>query len=150
VSPEAAGHHAHADYRRTAMASWASTLGMAWSREPPGLVSTFTPGGEHRGPPGFLHGGLAAAVLDETMAALSIATDGWYSVTATLDMRFRRPVPLDGNPLRVEAWRDPPRDPARGRGRRVQKVHGRLVLANGETAVEASGLFVRAPGAADG
>ncbi|GAC1312615.1 MAG: hypothetical protein NVSMB16_09430 [Acidimicrobiales bacterium] len=117
--------------------SWASTLGLVWSKEEPGLVSTFTPAPEHRGPPGFLHGGLAAAVLDETMAALSITADGWHSVTAKLELRYRAPVPLDGQPLRIEAWRDATT------GRRVQKIHGRLLVADGSAAVEATGLFVR-------
>ena len=117
--------------------SWASTLGLVWSKEAPGLVSTFTPRPEHRGPPGFLHGGLAAAVLDETMAALSITADGWHSVTAKLELRYRSPVPLDDRPLRIEAWRDAEI------GRRVQKIHGRLLTAGGVAAVEATGLFVR-------
>jgi len=125
--------------------SWASTLGLVWSKEPPGLVSTFLPVAEHRGRPGFLHGGLATAVLDETMAALSIAADGTHSVTATLDLRFRRPVPLDGRPLRIEAWA-PPTRPGRAPGTsppRARKVHGRLLLPDGTPAVEATGLFVR-------
>ncbi|GAC1532408.1 MAG: hypothetical protein NVS3B12_10090 [Acidimicrobiales bacterium] len=123
--------------------SWASTLGLAWSKEEPGLVSTFTPAPEHRGPPGFLHGGLAAAVLDETMAALSITTDGWHSVTAKLELRYRTPVPLDGQPLRIEAWRDPTDERRSQKSRRVQKIHGRLLVADGSAAVEATGLFVR-------
>jgi acyl-coenzyme A thioesterase PaaI-like protein len=117
--------------------SWASTLGLVWSKESPGLVSTFTPAPEHRGPPGFLHGGVAAAVLDETMAALSITADGWHSVTAKLELRYRCPVPLDGRPIRVEAWRDG------SGGRRAQKIHGRLLTSSGVAAVEATGLFVR-------
>lgn len=117
--------------------SWAWTLGLEWSREPPGLVSVFTPSPEHRGPPGLLHGGLAAAVLDETMAALGWATEGVHTVTASLELRYRAPVALDGRPVRTEAWRDRPGT------RRVHKVHGRLVTAGGIIAVEATGLFVR-------
>jgi len=130
--------------------SWATTLGMSWSKEPPGLVATFTPGAGHRGPPGRLHGGLAAAVLDETMAALSLASDGVHSVTAKLELRYRHPVPLDGRPVRAEAWRDGSRPGASAGGpRRIQTVHGRLVLADGTVAVEASGLFVRSPEGGD-
>ena len=117
--------------------SWARNLGLEWSKEPPGLVSTFTPTTSHRGRPGYLHGGLAATVLDETMAALGWATDGIHTVTATLELRYRLPVPLDGHPLRIEAWRDGPQP------RRVQKVHGRILLSDGTAAVEAVGLFVR-------
>jgi acyl-coenzyme A thioesterase PaaI-like protein len=114
---------------------WAPAL--EWSRQPPGLVSTFQPGLGDSGRPGYLHGGLAATLLDETMAALSWATDREHSVTATLSLRYRLPVPVDGGPLRMEAWY------ADARPRRVRKVHGRLLLADGTPAVEATGLFVR-------
>jgi acyl-coenzyme A thioesterase PaaI-like protein len=114
---------------------WAPPL--EWSVEPPGLVSTFRPGPAHAGRPGFLHGGLAATLLDETMAALSWATQREHSVTATLSLRYRCPVPLDGGPLRMEAWY---RDARVGR---IRKVLGRLLLPDGTPAVEASGLFVR-------
>ena len=120
--------------------SWAANLGLEWSKEPPGVVSTFTPSPSHRGRPGILHGGLAATVLDETMAALGIVLDGIPTVTATLSVRYRQPVPLDGRPLRTEAWRD-----SRRAARRVQEVHGHLLLPDGTVAVEASGLFVRVP-----
>jgi acyl-coenzyme A thioesterase PaaI-like protein len=114
---------------------WAPTL--EWSREPPGLVSTFRPGPDDSGRPGFLHGGLAATLLDETMAALSWALDREHSVTATLSLRYRCPVSLDAGPLRMEAWYEDQRV------RRVRKVHGRLLLVDGTPAVEATGLFVR-------
>jgi acyl-coenzyme A thioesterase PaaI-like protein len=119
------------------MPSWAHSLGLTWSKEPPGVVTTFTPAPEHRGPPGYLHGGLAATVLDETMAGLGYALDGTYTLTGTLSLRFRVAIPIDGRPVRGEAWRltDSPR--------RVHKVAGRLLLADGTVAVEATGLFVR-------
>jgi acyl-coenzyme A thioesterase PaaI-like protein len=117
--------------------SWPTSMGLAWSVEPPGLVATFTPRPEHRGPPGYLHGGLAATCLDETMASLSIALDDHYTVTATLHLRYRKAIPIDGSVVRVEAWRDRPE------ARRTHKVQGRLLLADGSVAVEATGLFVR-------
>jgi len=118
--------------------SWPTSLGLRWSVEPPGLVATFLPRPEHRGPPGYLHGGLAAVCLDETMASLSIALDDVYTVTGKLELRYRKPVPLDGSVLRIEAWRE------RSEPRRTHRVHGRLLLADGTVAVEASGLFVTA------
>jgi acyl-coenzyme A thioesterase PaaI-like protein len=113
---------------------WAPPLD--WSVEPPGLVSRFSPGPEHAGRPGILHGGLAATLLDETMAALSWALRHEHSVTATLSLRYRREVPTDAGPLRIEAWYPDERI------RRVRKVSGQLLVA-GEVAVEATGLFVR-------
>jgi acyl-coenzyme A thioesterase PaaI-like protein len=113
---------------------------LQWSVESPGLVAVFEPDASHCGRPGFLHGGLAATLLDETMAALSWATDREHSVTATLTLRYRAPVPLDGGTLRIESWYDD------ARVRRVRKVHGRLLLGDGTVAVEATGLFARMPG----
>jgi acyl-coenzyme A thioesterase PaaI-like protein len=115
------------------------SLGLVYSKEPPGIVATTTPAPEHRGPPGFLHGGLAALCLDETMASLGIALDRRHTMTATLSLKYRRPVPLDGRPIRIEAWRD------RTESRRTQKVFGHLLLADGTVAVEANGLFVQVP-----
>lgn len=112
-------------------------LGLTFSVEAPGLVAQFQPRAVHRGGPGLLHGGLAATCLDETMAALGFALDGVHCVTATLELKYRRPVPLDGSPVRIEAWRDRPE------ARRRQRVHGRLLLASGAVAVTATGIFVQ-------
>jgi acyl-coenzyme A thioesterase PaaI-like protein len=112
-------------------------LGLRFKKEPPGLVARFDPGPGHRGPPGFLHGGIAATVLDETMASLGWALDDVPCVTATLSVKYRRPVPLDGRPVRIEVWRE------RAEPRRTQRVNGRLLLADGTLAVEASGIFVQ-------
>lgn len=106
------------------------------SAVPPRLLARFDPRPDHRGPPGYLHGGVAASVLDETMASLSWAIEGRPSVTARLELRYRKAVPLDGTPVRIEAWRE--NDGAR----RVQRVVGRIVLADESVAVEATGLFV--------
>jgi acyl-coenzyme A thioesterase PaaI-like protein len=112
-------------------------LGLRFKKEPPGLVARFDPRAEHRGPPGFLHGGIAATVLDETMASLGWALDDVPCVTGTLSVKYRRPVPLDGRPVRIEVWRE------RAEPRRTQRVNGRLLLADGTVAVEASGIFVQ-------
>jgi acyl-coenzyme A thioesterase PaaI-like protein len=114
-------------------------LGLRFHKESPGLVARFDPRPGHRGPPGFLHGGIAATVLDETMASLGWALDDVPCVTATLELRYRKPVPLDGQPIRIEAWRN------RVEARRTQRVQGRLLLADGTVAVEASGIFVQSP-----
>ncbi|MDQ1395224.1 MAG: hypothetical protein QOG64_483 [Acidimicrobiaceae bacterium] len=112
-------------------------LGLRFSAEPPGVAATFRPRSVHQGAPGFLHGGVAATCLDETMAALGYVLDRVHCVTATLDLRYRRPVPLAVVAVRVEAWRD------RMEPRRRQRVHGRLILPDGTVAVEASGIFVQ-------
>jgi acyl-coenzyme A thioesterase PaaI-like protein len=112
-------------------------LGLRFSVEPPGLVARFVPRPEHRGAPGLLHGGLAATALDEVMGGLGWALDGRHTMTATLNLRYRHPVPLDGREVSVESWRPIPEP------RRRQRVFGRLRLADGTVAVEAAGIFVQ-------
>ena len=109
---------------------------MKWSLEAPGLVARFTPDARHEGPHRNVHGGVAAYVLDETMAALGQTLDKAHVVTGTLNLKYRRPIPIDGREVRVEAWRD-------GDGRRAMKVFGRIVTADDVVAVEANGLFIR-------
>ncbi len=103
------------------------------------LMALFTPQEEHQGYPGRLHGGLATAILDETIGRaimISHAEDIW-GVTVDLNIRFKKPVPLDG--------------PVRVRGRitkdtaRYFEGTGEIVLANGKVAVEAWGKYVKLP-----
>jgi acyl-coenzyme A thioesterase PaaI-like protein len=112
-------------------------LGLVFSAEPPGVVAEFLPRPEHCGAPGIIHGGILATCLDETMAALGFVLDRVHCVTATLELKYRRPVPLDGRPVRIEAWRD------RVDNRRRQRVNGQLFLPDGTVAVAASGIFVQ-------
>ena len=112
-------------------------IDLAFAAEPPGYVAVFHPTAEHEGPRGHLHGGIAALCLDETMARLGHALDGIYTVTAKLELKYRNAVPLDGRPVRVEAWRE------RAEARRIQPVRGRLLMDDGRVAVEARGLFVQ-------
>lgn len=100
------------------------------------LIGEVVPDAGWSGAPGFLHGGMAAALLDDCMGGLSHALDRIATITATLDLRFRRPVPLDGHPVRVEAWRESQEL------RRRTRVHGRLLLPDGAAAVEATALMV--------
>jgi acyl-coenzyme A thioesterase PaaI-like protein len=115
----------------------AAGIRLRFEQREPGLVAYFDPRPIHRGGPGVLHGGVAATCLDETMAALGYVLDGVHCVTATLELRYRLPVPLDGQTVTIEAWRD------RAEPRRRQRVHGRLLLGEGAVAVEASGIFVQ-------
>ncbi len=100
------------------------------------LVGELLPDPAWAGAPGFLHGGMAAALLDDCMGGLSHGLDHIATITATLHLRFRHPIPLDGQKLRVEAWRDQPDL------RRRNRVRGRLLLPDGTAAVEATALMV--------
>ena len=103
----------------------------------PTCVATFVPQRHHRGMPGYLHGGLAATALDETMASIGLVLHDQRCLTATLELRYRKPVALDGRSVTVEAWRSDERG-----GRRRYHVQGELRDHDGRVCVEARGLFL--------
>ena len=115
---------------------WLPLLPASEARPSQTLVAELVPEAGWHGVPGLLHGGMAATLLDECMGGLSHAIDKAVTMTATLEVRYRRQVPLDGRPLRVEAWRERPEL------RRRNRVHGRLLLPDGAVAVEATALMV--------
>lgn len=98
-------------------------------------VATFRPEIEHRGRPGWVHGGLAATVLDHVCAGAATYALGRPVVTGRLDLRYPRPVAIDGGPYRVEAR------PERSLGRSV-RVAGAILGPGGRNLVEARSLFV--------
>jgi acyl-coenzyme A thioesterase PaaI-like protein len=56
---------------------------------------------DHQGYPGWVHGGVIAAILDEAGGrTVMIGNPLRFFMTAKLDIRFRHPVPV-GEPLRV-------------------------------------------------
>jgi acyl-coenzyme A thioesterase PaaI-like protein len=60
-----------------------------------------TLGKPYEGPPGLVHGGFVATLLDHVLARAARSA-GHGGLTATLTVRYRRPVPL-GTPLLLEA-----------------------------------------------
>lgn len=62
-------------------------------------IGRVTVGKAHEGPPGLVHGGVVATLLDHALAR-SARVAGRGGLTATLTVRFKRPVPL-GVPLLV-------------------------------------------------
>ena len=98
-------------------------------------VASFEPQPEHRGNAGWLHGGLAAAVLDHVCARAAAAALGQRVVTGRLDLRYPQPVLLAQGPYRVEAT------PEKPRGRMI-RVNGAILDHSGRPMVEARSLFV--------
>ncbi len=102
------------------------------------LLGAFVPAEHHQGYPGRLHGGIASTLLDETIGrAISIADPDVWGVTVELNVRFRKPVPLDEE---VRAVARITRD-----SRRLFEGTGEIVLADGTVAVEASGKYMKMP-----
>lgn len=112
-------------------------LRLRFVREGDGVRAAFTPRPEDEGYGGVVHGGIVATLLDEAMAWACYARDAWV-VTATIQVRFRRPVAV-GVPLH-----------ARGH---VVRDRGRLLEATGELRravdnlllAEATATFARVP-----
>ncbi|WP_235734534.1 PaaI family thioesterase [Nocardioides alcanivorans] len=99
-------------------------------------TARFLPSALFEGPPDCLHGGFAAALIDHLLGML-VSAQGIPGLTASLELRFRRPTALD---IECEV------------GGEVRDVSGRKFLADawirqsGEVTVEATGLFVRPDG----
>ncbi len=95
----------------------------------------FEPQPEHIGAPGWVQGGLSAAVLDYFCARIASAALSMKVVTGTLDLRYRQPVLLDGGPYRVSGQTEQPRS-------KSVRARGAILSADGRPLIEASGLFV--------
>ncbi|MHB1377955.1 MAG: PaaI family thioesterase [Candidatus Humimicrobiaceae bacterium] len=102
------------------------------------LVAIIKPGLEHQGYPGRLHGGIAAAVLDETIGrtiTMGKESEVW-GVTLELKIKYLKPIPL-GEEIKVIA--------KLVEDKRVFKGIGKIILSNGEIAAEAEGKYLRLP-----
>jgi uncharacterized protein (TIGR00369 family) len=102
------------------------------------LAGVFQPLPEHQGYPGRLHGGMASAILDETIGrAINIAETHTWGVTVEFTVKFRKPVPLDRE---VRAVGRITRDASR-----LFEGTGEIVLEDGSVAVEARGKYLKMP-----
>lgn len=102
------------------------------------LVAVFYPSNFHQGYPGRLHGGIASTVLDETIGrTILIKDDNIWGVTLELNLKFRKPIPLD-KPVKVVAR-------ITKVGSRTFEGTGEIILENGEKAVTAHGKYFKLP-----
>ena len=62
-------------------------------REKQTLKTTFAAGSAYQGYDGIVHGGIISTLLDEAMAKLAYEL-GYNAVTASLEVRFKKPAPL--------------------------------------------------------
>jgi uncharacterized protein (TIGR00369 family) len=124
---------------------WYSPVYGPGSPVAPPLVASSTPDGRatgrvtvgkpHEGPPGLVHGGVVATLLDHVLARATRAA-GRGGLTATLTVTYRRPVRL-GVPLLLTA------EVGRTAGRRTAATARLVAEAEPDTVLaEAEGLFV--------
>lgn len=94
--------------------------------------SDFTLGAAYEGPPGMVHGGISALVLDHLLGEAASGGLVQPRFTGTISLRYLRGTPL--GPLHAEA--------------RVERVEGHktyargLISAAGGPTVEAEGVFI--------
>ncbi len=101
------------------------------------IMAVFMPSEEHQSYPGRLHGGIAAAILDETIARALMGhkASNFWGVTVDFSMKFRKPVPLDQE-VRVVAR-------VTQENKRSFEGTGKIILADNSVAVEGSGRYLK-------
>lgn len=94
--------------------------------------SEFTLGPVYEGPPGLVHGGVCALLLDQLLGEVASSQLSEPKFTGTITLKYLRGTPL--GPLRAEAW--------------VERIEGHKTFARGTlgdaqgTTVEAEGVFI--------
>lgn len=102
------------------------------------VVGVFTAQDIHQSYPNRLHGGVSAALLDETIGRAMMLNDpNAWGVTVELNLQYKKPVPLNEE-LKVVAkiTRDT---------RKIFEGEGKIILKSGEVAVTAYGKYVKMP-----
>ena len=101
------------------------------------LVAMINPSEQHQGYPGRMHGGIAATILDETIARSICAgkDEQIWGVTLEFKTRYRKPVPL-GQELKIVVR-------VTSEGTRSFEGSAEIILPNGEIAVSAEGKYMK-------
>jgi uncharacterized protein (TIGR00369 family) len=97
------------------------------------VVSRGTVTDNYEGPKGYLHGGIIATLLDETMSK-AVRARGFTAMTRHMEVDYLRPV-SSGKPLRMEGR------VTRDEGRK-HWVEAKIVDAEGTTLAQGKGLFI--------
>ena len=99
-------------------------------------MAVFTPREEHQSYPGRTHGGVSAAMLDETIGrAITAFEPEIWGVTVELKLRYKKPVPL-GVELKAIGR-------VTSNNRRLFEGTGEILLPDGTVAVTAEGRYMK-------
>jgi hypothetical protein len=129
------GSQGEVSHELNALAGWSNPLspGLNMWLEGNKAYGTVNCGYAYEGPPGFIHGGYVAAIMDQFLGMAQIVGKK-PGMTGTLSIRYRRPTPLNTD-LQLEA--------------EVTRLEGRKTLVKGEMRVgdvvtaTCEGLFIR-------
>jgi acyl-coenzyme A thioesterase PaaI-like protein len=109
-------------------------LQLELERSGEGVEGRFFVKQDHQGPPGYAHGGVIAAALDEAMALL-LFERGTFAVTGRLEVDLMAPAPV-GTFVRVSARLD-------SEGERTLELSAEAAAEDGRPLAAAKGTFVR-------
>ena len=103
------------------------------------LACTFETKKFHQSYPGRLHGGIAAAILDETAGrAIDALEPGTWAVTVELNVKYKKPIPIDAKLKAV------------GRvtlnNRKIFEAEGEIFLPDGTIAATCWGKYLKMTG----
>ncbi|THB76645.1 MAG: PaaI family thioesterase [Desulfobulbaceae bacterium] len=101
------------------------------------ILALFNPANEHQSYPGRLHGGISAAILDETIgrAVMGHTADSLWGVTLEFSIKFRKPVPITDE-VRVVAR-------ITSENKRTFEGSGEILLPDGTVAIEGQGRYLK-------
>jgi uncharacterized protein (TIGR00369 family) len=108
-------------------------LRLEFSAAGDGVASQTTISSQYEGPPGYVHGGIIATLLDEAMSKANRA-QGVTAMTRQMTVEYLRPVP-SGSAIRIEGR------VTRSEGRK-HWTESRIVSADRVTMAQATGLFI--------
>ena len=92
----------------------------------------------HQSYPGRVHGGVAAAVLDELIGrAMCIEEPGVWGITIELNVKYKKPIPTEADLKAVARITD--------KNRRIFEGTGELLLPDGSVAATAWGKYMKMP-----
>jgi uncharacterized protein (TIGR00369 family) len=101
------------------------------------LIALFTPKQQHQGYPGRLHGGIAAAILDEAIGRnINIGKkEQIWGVTLEFNIKFRKPIPLDKELKAVTHLTS--------ENKRIFEGTGEILLPDGTVGAVAKGRYLK-------
>jgi acyl-coenzyme A thioesterase PaaI-like protein len=101
------------------------------------VIAIFSTLNEHQGYPEVVHGGIASAIVDETIgrAIIPFYNDKIWGVTLELTVKYRKPLPIKTELKAVGRITD--------NNGRIFKGTGEIFLPNGEVAISAEGNILK-------
>lgn len=100
------------------------------------LAALFRTQDWHQSYPGRVHGGMVAAILDETIGrAICVKEPNCWGVTVELTLKYKKPVPTDAELKCIGR--------VTRNTRKIFEGEGELLLPDGQIAATASGKYMK-------